>query len=77
MQTIPVDKLEGHLAEFIEDLGPDQEVILTRDEKPVAILRTSPSVQRKVPQLGSMKGSVPYIAPDFDDIPEGFEEYLP
>ena len=28
-------------------------------------------------QLGTLKGTVRYIAPDFDEIPEGFEEYLP
>jgi antitoxin (DNA-binding transcriptional repressor) of toxin-antitoxin stability system len=77
MQTIDVQQAEGHLTEIIEALSPGQEIILTRDDKPVAILRASADGHRTVPVLGSMKGSVLYIAPDFDDIPEGFDDYLP
>jgi len=78
MQTIPLEQAEGHLAEIIDKLPPGGEVVLTRDDKPVATIKsTPPQPARKCRQLGTLKGSVLYIAPDFDDIPEGFEEYLP
>lgn len=77
MQTIDVHEAERHLAELIQNLPPGDEIVLTRNDKPVATLRATPETPRLVPQLGTMKGTVVYIAPDFDDIPEGFEEYLP
>jgi antitoxin (DNA-binding transcriptional repressor) of toxin-antitoxin stability system len=77
MQTMPLEQAEGHLAEIIERLAPGEELVLTRDDKPVATLKASPPPSRKPRQLGTLKGSVLYIAPDFDDIPEGFEDYLP
>ena len=40
-------------------------------------LRATPTTEREPPRFGTLKGTVLYIAPDFDDIPEGFEEYLP
>lgn len=70
MQTIPLEQAENHLPEIINKLSPGEEIVLTRDAIPLATIR-------KLRSLGTLKGSVLYIAPDFDDIPEGFEEYLP
>jgi hypothetical protein len=69
MQTVPIEEA-GRLAEIVEQLAPGEELALTRDGIPVATLR-------KLITLGTLKGSVLYIAPDFDDIPDGFEDYLP
>ena len=77
MQTMPIEQAEGHLAEIIEKLPPGEEVVLTRDDKPVATIRTTPAPDPTPRKFGTMKGTILYIAPDFDDIPEGFEEYLP
>ena len=76
MQTIEVEQAESRLAEIIEELSPGEEVVLTRGDKPVATIRATPETPRKAPQFGTMRGSILYIAPDFDDIPEGFEDYL-
>jgi len=44
---------------------------------PVATIRaTAFPTPRKQRQLGTLRGSVLYMAPDFDAIPEGFEEYV-
>jgi len=77
MQTMPLEEAEGHLVEIIDKLAPGEELVLTRDDKPVAALRALPPAPREAPRLGTLKGTILYIAPDFDDIPEGFEEYLP
>jgi antitoxin (DNA-binding transcriptional repressor) of toxin-antitoxin stability system len=77
MQTIPLEQAEGHLTEIIEKLPPGEEVVLTRDDRPVATLRATPQTPREPPRFGTLKGTILYIAPDFDDIPEGFEDYLP
>jgi antitoxin (DNA-binding transcriptional repressor) of toxin-antitoxin stability system len=76
-QTITVQEAQGHLIEIIERLSPGEEIVITRDDKAVATLRAASSApSRKPRQLGTLKGSVLYMAPDFDAIPEGFEEYL-
>ena len=74
-QIITVQEAQNHLAELIEKLPPGEEIVITRDDKPVATLRAmSPTMTQLQRQLGTLKGSVLYIAPDFDAIPEGFEE---
>jgi len=78
MQTVTLQDAQSRLAEIIEKLSPGEEVVLTRDDKPVATIRaTAPPPAATPRQLGTLKGTILYIAPDFDDIPEGFEEYLP
>jgi antitoxin (DNA-binding transcriptional repressor) of toxin-antitoxin stability system len=77
MQTFTVQEAQSRLAEILDKLPPGGEIVLTRDDQPVATIRaTSPPVPRKPRQLGTLKGSVLYMAPDFDAIPEGFEEYV-
>ena len=75
MQTLPLDQAEDHLVEIIAKLSPGEEIVLTRDDKPVATIRAAPP--REQPLFGTLRGSIVYIAPDFDAIPEGFEDYLP
>jgi antitoxin (DNA-binding transcriptional repressor) of toxin-antitoxin stability system len=77
VQTIPLEQAEAHLTEIIGRLTPGEEVVLTRDDKPVATLRATPATTREPPRFGTLKGTILYIASDFDAIPEGFEEYLP
>ena len=41
MQTMPLDQAEGHLAEIVERLAPGEEIVFTRDDKPVATIRAT------------------------------------
>ena len=77
MQTISLQEAQSHLAEILDKLPPGDEIVITRDEKPLATLRATPLAYPEPPQFGTLKGSILYIAPDFDAIPEGFEDYLP
>ena len=77
MQTMPLNQAEGHLVEIVAKLSPGEEIVLTRDDKPVATIRAAPATPREQPRFGTLRGSILYIAPDFDAIPEGFEDYLP
>ena len=74
MQTIDIHEAENHLAEIIDKLSPGAEVVLTRDAKPLATIKATPVEPRPAPKFGTLKGTILYIAPDFDDIPEGFED---
>ena len=77
MQAIELRIAETQLSSIVDHLTPGEEVVLTRDSKPVATLRASDAPLRKAPRFGTLRGTVLNIAPDFDAIPEGFEEYLP
>jgi antitoxin (DNA-binding transcriptional repressor) of toxin-antitoxin stability system len=76
VQTIPLEQADGHLAEIIDKLPRGEEVVLTRENKAVATHKaTQPDLTPRM--FGTLKGTILYIAPDFDAIPEEFEDYLP
>lgn len=70
---ISVEEAQVKLKELIDKLAPGEEVILTENQQPVAKLigERPPRRQRPAPGLG--KGSILYMAPDFDE-PTRFEE---
>jgi antitoxin (DNA-binding transcriptional repressor) of toxin-antitoxin stability system len=77
MQTITLEEAQSRLAQIIQSLPPGEEIVITCGDKPVATIRTTaPPTPRQQRQLGTLRGSVLYMAPDFDAIPEGFEEYI-
>lgn len=76
MTTLDIQQVDGHLTEILDKLSPGEEVIVTRNDRPIATIHAIQK-PRRVPKFGTMRGSILYIAPDFDEIPEGFEEYLP
>ena len=77
MRTITLEEAQAKLPEVIDKMRPGEEVVITRDGRPVATIRAvAPPPARKRRQFGTLKGTVLYMAPDFDAIPEGFEEYL-
>ena len=76
MQTIPVEQAEGHLAEIIEKLPPGEEVVLTRDDKPVARLVRMEERTSWPSKAGSAKDTILWMAPDFDAPLDDFKEYM-
>lgn len=75
MPTVTLEEAQATLPELIDQLQPGEEILITRDQQPVAKLTgtgTPPKPQR---QLGTMKGGVLYMAADFDAPLEDFQEY--
>ncbi len=74
MATITLEDAQARLPELIEQLNPGDEIVITRNAKPVARLvgEQKPKQPRK---LGTLKGTVLYMAPDFDAPLEDFKEY--
>ena len=65
------------MADLIHRLQPGDEVSITENEKTVAkLVATSPEQPLKPRQLGTMKGSVLYMAPDFDAPMDNFAMYM-
>jgi antitoxin (DNA-binding transcriptional repressor) of toxin-antitoxin stability system len=76
MMFISVQEAQSRLSELIQGLIPGAEIILTENDQPVArLIRTRPS-ERKTPQLGTLKGTVLYMAPDFDAPLDDFKDYM-
>jgi prevent-host-death family protein len=77
MPTVTIEDAQARLAELIERLHPGEEIIITRDRRPVARLigEAKPEEQPRR-QLGTLRGTVRYMAPDFDAPLEDFKEYM-
>jgi antitoxin (DNA-binding transcriptional repressor) of toxin-antitoxin stability system len=77
MTTMTVEEVQASLAELIHQLQPNEEVIITENNQPVArLVPVTGAVQRKPRQSGTLRGTVKYMAPDFDAPLEDFAEYM-
>ncbi len=74
MSTITIQEARAHLDELIHRLMPGEEVVITENDQPVAKLVATNTPQRKVPMLGTQRGSVLSME-HFDDPLEDFKEY--
>jgi antitoxin (DNA-binding transcriptional repressor) of toxin-antitoxin stability system len=45
MSTVTLEEAQAHLPQLIEQLQPGEEIVITRDEKPVATVRAIPPAQ--------------------------------
>jgi antitoxin (DNA-binding transcriptional repressor) of toxin-antitoxin stability system len=73
MQTATVEEVQARLPEILENLGPGEEVIITRQGKPVAKLSTEQPWGVPVP--GRAKGMLIINAED-DELLNDFAEYM-
>jgi antitoxin (DNA-binding transcriptional repressor) of toxin-antitoxin stability system len=71
---ITVEEAQATLKALIGKLAPGEEVVITENERPVAKLVSADKPKER--QLGTMKGTVLYMAPDFDAPLDDFKEYM-
>jgi antitoxin (DNA-binding transcriptional repressor) of toxin-antitoxin stability system len=69
---ITVKEAQSRLKELIDELAPGEEIVITENQRSVARL-VGERPARPAPGLG--KGSILFMAPDFDEPLEEFEEY--
>ena len=75
MTTITIQEAQSKLSDLIQQLKPGDEIVITENNRPVArLIAASAPPQRK---LGTLKGTVTYMAGDFDAPLDEFREYLP
>lgn len=76
MQQINLNEASKYLPELIEAVNNGEEIIITKDNQPVAKLVPVPPVKKRRPaKAGSAKGLVT-IADDFDEPLEDFKNYM-
>jgi prevent-host-death family protein len=73
--TVSLDEAKARLAELIDQLAPGDEVVITRQARPVARLVSSRPLRKpRVP--GNCKGMLAIISDD-DEHLEHLKEYMP
>lgn len=76
MASVSLSEAQARLPEIVHGLMADEEVVITENDQPVARLVKSARQPPGKRRLGTMKGSVIYMAPDFDAPLEDFREYM-
>ncbi|MDQ3830342.1 MAG: type II toxin-antitoxin system prevent-host-death family antitoxin [Candidatus Tectomicrobia bacterium] len=75
MSIVTIEEARAKLAELIDKIALGEEVIITRNQQPVAQLIPLPSAKSQ-PVFGSCKGMLTIIAED-DEYLADFKEYMP
>ena len=74
MQQFNIAEAKAHLSERVKKAMMGEEIVIARDNKPLAMLvPIQRPAGKRIP--GSGKGQILFMADNFDAIPEGFEDY--
>lgn len=76
MTTVSIQEAQSQLSDLIHRLGPGEEVIITENDQVVARLVGDASPAKPSRKLGTLQGTVLYMAPDFDAPLEDFKDYM-
>jgi len=76
MSPVSLEEAQAHLSELIERLQPGEEVVILRENQPVAKLVAEKSKARQPRVPGSAKDQILFMADDFDAPLEDFKEYM-
>lgn len=74
-RMLPIDAAEENLRGLVEGMVPGEEIVLTSQGAPLAIV-TRPPRSSWPCQPGSAKNTKHWMAPDFDAPLEDFDEYM-
>jgi antitoxin (DNA-binding transcriptional repressor) of toxin-antitoxin stability system len=75
MQTATIQDVQARLPEILDALAPGEEVVITRNEKPVARLVAQEPPKRQPRKAGSAKGLLVILQED-DEHLKDFAEYM-
>lgn len=77
MATVTIEEAQARLLEIIHRMQPGDELTITEDDRPVARLAAAkPALESGPRKPGSLRGTVLYMAPDFDAPLDDFKEYM-
>jgi antitoxin (DNA-binding transcriptional repressor) of toxin-antitoxin stability system len=75
LPTMSIEEVQATLPEIISKLGPGEEVIITKDDQPVAKLISQLKEARQPRRPGSAKGILTIVSEDEEHL-EDFKEYM-
>ena len=73
MTEVGVHEAKTHLSKLLERALAGEEIVITRSGEPVA--RLVPVQRKRKPNFGYGRGTFA-IPENFEEIPEGFEDYI-
>jgi antitoxin (DNA-binding transcriptional repressor) of toxin-antitoxin stability system len=76
MSIVTIEEAQARLPEMIDGLKPGDEIVITRAQQAVARLVAEPKPDAQPRRAGTLRGTVLYMAPDFDAPLEDFKEYM-
>lgn len=75
MASITIEEARAQLPRILEELAPGEELIITRDARPIARLVGLPAGKRR-PKFGRGRGKLVVLSED-DEHLKDFAEYMP
>ena len=72
MSSVTLEEAQANLPGLIHQLAPGEELVVTEGNQPIAKI----VIPKQRVKLGAMRGTVLYMAPDFDAPLEDFKEYM-
>jgi prevent-host-death family protein len=75
MTTITIEEAQAKLAQLIDQLGPGEELVITRNSRPIANLVGLPA-EKPRPAPGRGRGKLIIVSED-DDHLKDFDGYMP
>ena len=76
LPKISIEETQAKLPEIIGKLGPGEEVVITKDDQPVAKLVSQQKAARQPRRPGSAKGMLIINVEDEEHL-EDFKDYMP
>jgi antitoxin (DNA-binding transcriptional repressor) of toxin-antitoxin stability system len=76
MQTATIEDVQARLPQILDSLAPGEEVVITKDGKPVGQLIRPTTAPKGVPVFGRGKGMLVVHSED-DEHLKDFAEYMP
>ena len=74
--TLDLDEAQVRLKEIVNQLHADDEVVITKDNRPIARLIGEPTVRRQPRQPGNCQGLITLLVED-DEHLQDFQDYMP
>ena len=75
MPTVTIEEAQAKLPELIDHLAAGEQLVITRDQQPIARLLAEDKPQRKPCKAGSAKGQLTILVED-DEHLKDFAEYM-
>ena len=77
MANVSIQEAQANLPDLIQGLTAGGEVVIVENDRPIArIVPVGEPRQRPPRRPGTLRGTVLYMAPDFDAPLEEFKEYM-
>jgi antitoxin (DNA-binding transcriptional repressor) of toxin-antitoxin stability system len=75
MNAVTLEEAQARLPDLIEHLEEGEELVITRDQEPIARLLAQEKSKRRPRKAGNCKGMLTIIADDEEHLKD-FEEYM-